>query len=92
MENNKKKVVFNVTGVSSGDYECPCFDVTKEEFKRLNGYEPEDFDESCFYNELYRYYGIEVPRNLISEYGEGAVLKIKATFEIEKVGEVNKKF
>lgn len=88
---DKKNVSFEITGVSSGDYECHCFDVDKEEFKRLTGEEPEDFDESFFYNNLFRYYGIEIPRHLIDEFGDGAVLKIKATYEIEKVGEVKRK-
>lgn len=88
---NKKIVNIELTGVSSGDYEAACFDVTKEEFKRLNDREPEEFEESFFFKDLFRHYGVEIPDKFISEFGDGAILKIKATFEIEKVGEATKK-
>ena len=86
-----KKVEFEVTGVCSGDYEAACFDVSKEEFERLEGQEPDECDESFFYQDLFRYYGVEVPRKYVDEFGDNAILKIKATFEIEKVGEAERK-
>lgn len=86
-----KKVEFEVTGVCSGDYEAACLDVSKEEFVRLEGQEPDVCDESFFYENLFRYYGVEIPRKYVDEFGDNAILKIKATFEIEKVGEANRK-
>ena len=87
-----KKIDFEVTGVCSGDYESACLDVSAEEFKKLKGFEPEEFDESCFYKNLFRYYGVEIPKKYVEEFGDGAILKIKAKFEIEKVGEAERKF
>ena len=86
-----KKVGFEVTGVCSGDYEAACMDVTKEEYKRLMGEEPEEHEESFFYKDLFRYYGIEIPQKYVDEFGDNAILRIKATFEIEKIGEAERK-
>ena len=86
-----KKVEFEVTGVCSGDYEASCMDVSKEEFKKLEGREPEEFEDSFFYKDLFRYYGVEITSKYVEEFGDNAILKIKATFEIEKVGEAEKK-
>ena len=62
-----------------------------ENNERLTGEKPEEFDESFFYKNLFRYYGIEVPRKYIEEFGEDAILKMKITYEIEKVGDAEKK-
>ena len=91
MAENKKKVELEITGVMSGDYEAACMDVTEKEYERLTGEKPEDFDESMFYKNLFRYYGIEVPKKYIQEFGEDAILKMKITYEIEKVGDAEKK-
>ena len=90
--NGAKKVVsVELTGVRSGDYECACMDVSAEEFERLTGQKATKLDTSCFYKDLYRYYGLEIPRELVAEFGNNAILKVKATFEIEKVGEAIEK-
>ena len=86
-----KKVELEITGVISGDYESACVDVSKEEFKKLKGYKPEKFDESLFYENLYRYYSVDIPYRHIQEFGDGSVLKMKITYEIEKVGEAERK-
>ena len=86
-----KKETIEITGVPSGDYEAACFDVSKEEFTKLEGREPEEFDESFFYKDLFRYYGVEIPSKYIEEFGQDAILKVKISFEIEKIGVANKK-
>lgn len=91
MADNKKKVELEITGVMSGDYEAACVDVSKDEYKRLVGEKPEEFDKSFFYKNLYRYYGIEIPSKYIEEFGPDAILKMKITYEIEKIGDAEKK-
>ena len=91
MAENKKKVELEITGVMSGDYESACVDVSDKEYERLTGDKPEEFDESMFYKNLFRYYGIEIPKKYIQEFGEDAILKMKITYEIEKVGDAEKK-
>jgi hypothetical protein len=91
VKGSKKVVSVELTGVKSGDYECACMDVSAEDFERLTGEKPSSYDKSCFYKDLFRYYGLVIPRELIAEYGNNAMLKVKATFEIEKVGEAVEK-
>lgn len=90
--NGEKKVVsVELTGVKSGDYEAACMDVSAEDFERLTGRKPDKFDKSCFYKDLFRYYGLNIPSDFIAEYGNNAMLKVKVTFEIEKVGDAVEK-
>lgn len=91
MVENTKVVNLEVTGVPSGDHEASCIDVSQEEFERLNGFKPDEFDESRFYKNLFRYYGVEIPNKYIEEFGRNAILKLKVTYEIEKVGEAEEK-
>ena len=91
MEDKRKVVNLEATGVVSGDYESNCLDVTKEEFKRLTGFDPIEYDESYFYKNLFRYYDIKVPIKYITDFNKTDILKIKVTYEIEKVGEAEER-
>ena len=39
-----KTKIIEFTGINSGDYECFCWDVDIETFKRIKGKEPDVFD------------------------------------------------
>jgi hypothetical protein len=43
-------------GIPSGDYESFCWDVTKEEFIKIKGREPDEFDPAYFNEGFYRVY------------------------------------
>lgn len=43
-------------GFPSGDMESFCFDVTKEDYIKINGEEPGEFDKSVNKDNLYRIY------------------------------------
>lgn len=49
-----KKIEFE--GLLSGDYECFCWDVTKEVFKEVTGKNPCKWDKSTFNKKLYKLY------------------------------------
>ena len=44
-----------ITGVPSGDLECWCFNVTAEDFKRVTGKEPDEWDQARFPKGEYKY-------------------------------------
>ena len=95
MNENKKVITLEITGAPSGDYENNCIDVSQEEFKRLTGFEPIEYDESYFYKNLFRYYDVLIPYKYLHKYieesGKGSIFKLKITCEIEKVGEAEEK-
>jgi hypothetical protein len=68
------KVIFKA--IPSGDYECFCFDVDRETFKRLTKHNPNKHDKSTFNKGLYKIY----PFHLFGH--EDRVLKF--SIEVEK--------
>ena len=48
------------TGILSGDHESFCFAVSKENFTRITGREPEDFDKDRFYKGKYAIYPSDI--------------------------------
>lgn len=67
-----------IIGIPSGDHECFCFDVPKDVFLQIEGEEPEWVDESCFYKNLFRLYG--VPNVPIYEKFQNSEYLLKVTF------------
>lgn len=58
-------------GVPSGDYESFCWDVSKDTFERVEGYEPTELDKSFFNEGMYRLYP-----NVIFESNKRLKIKI----------------
>lgn len=53
---NQNYSVIEFEGVPSGDYDCFCWDVTLNTFRRLWPDENPEHYKSFFYNNLYRFY------------------------------------
>lgn len=69
-----KKIVHFI-GIPSGDNEAFCWDVTKEEFKRLTGKNPSKHDKSFFNKKHYRIYpGREIP-DIVDDNLDGQATK-----------------
>lgn len=51
-----KEKTYQFNGISSGDHESFCFDVTKEDFKNITGRVPSKFEKSVFNKGLYQIY------------------------------------
>lgn len=75
MENIK---TIEITGYDSGDYECGCFAVSKEEYKRLTGREPQRHDLSPFIPNYYMIY----PDIIYPEFDKQVEQKFKFTVEV----------
>jgi hypothetical protein len=74
---------FTFVAVPSGDYEAFCWDVSRDEYIRINGEEPRYSEESFFNKGMYRIYpGFELP-SLIPNTKK----LLNVTIEIERNGE-----
>ena len=74
------KVTFE--GIPSGDHECFCFAVTKEEYKRIVNKDPTRNDRSPFYDGLFMLY----PDDILKTLGVGGVTEqsLKFTVSVEE--------
>lgn len=76
---NKNINTFEFTGVPSGDYESFCFDVTRDDYIKIEKDIPdEEFDASKFNNGLYRLY----PDTIFPKLRENKPLKYKIIVEV----------
>lgn len=72
---------YEFDGIPSGDHEGFCWDVSKEDFKKIKGRDPISCDKSYFNKGLYRiypndFYGLDEPK-----------CKIKISIERLDIGE-----
>jgi len=77
-------------GISSGDWESLCFDVTREDFTRLMGKPPTRYDKSIAYHLLYRFY----PDYLLPEVEDSSTClsDFEVTVEVKPTTEYPRKF
>lgn len=59
-----------IQGVPSGDWECWCLLVTKEDYRRVRGKDPEEHDEGPFAQEASPYRYKLYPDDLIVSTGD----------------------
>ena len=62
--------------IKSGDYESFCFDVDRDEFIKIKGEEPSEFDKSYFYENKYRLYMEDIFRILTPSLKDGEEVEI----------------
>ena len=80
-----------ITGIVSGDYESFCFDVSKEEWKKIRGEEPRNADKSFFNKDCYRIYLTDLFPILFGRWRvEDPILvsKFKISIEADTVKEI----
>lgn len=77
-------------GISSGDHECFCWDVTREVYKQVTGSFPGKYDKSAFNKcgkkQLYKLY----PGAILDALGIGSNAKCKVTISAETIEENGK--
>lgn len=61
-----KNIEVEFEGISSGDHESFCWDVTEEVFIKIKGEKPKERNKSCFNKGLFRiypndFYGLDSP-------------------------------
>lgn len=71
-----------VKGIPSGDHECWCLLVTKEDYERITKHPAEDFDRGPFAKKDSPYQYMLYPHGLISESDKDSLISITVKSEV----------
>jgi hypothetical protein len=70
---------YEIIGIPSGDFENETFDVPYDEFVKITGKTPPSYAKSVFYVDLYRLYGVPIPKEIRDSYKGDKLIKVKVT-------------